>query len=456
MKLFQKIMVRIKQKLSKISRKQITVICLFSLLFSIIATSYSALSNSHINSMTVTLNYEGAKKGLTPDGKRFNIAEIKSDEVLKRAIEILGDDKLTVSEVKSRIHIDSKMPRSAIDQTTEAIASGSTYSYSPSEFDIYYSQKNKFIKNQTVDFLNALSEAYNEYFLNAYSDKSTILEFDESDDFSQYDYEEIHQVLADKVNSMITHLGSHQEESNTFRSQNTGYSFENLMNMLINLRDINLTKLEAYIIQNRISKDRTGFVRKQQYRVEKASMQFNMSQQASDIANNALDIYNAHITGVAFIPSVDQHDQFYMSRTKTGLDNLVNQSYSEGIKATSFKKNIDQQNDLINKFTYAADTPQEAMAAADGMISEICEYIERISTLSIQTDNDYISYKTNDYITFRLPDRSQANLLIPLLKNFIIGLILTVAAIQLFHLSRPWLMRKKKKLEEKLSIDNEG
>lgn len=408
----------LQKKIIKYGKKQLACILTAAVVVSLLVTIYNSIAASHINYMILSLNYEGAKQGLNPDGSRFNINEIKSDEVLKQAINLMGDDSLSVNAVKDRITIDSKMPLSAIEKTAAAIASGSTYSYNPSEFDIYYSQKKKFGKNNTVDFINSLSKAYSEYFFNKYSEKNNVLEFDSTETFEEYDYYEIKQVLTDKVNSMVSYLGRHQAENPTFRSTNTGYTFENLVNMLLNLRDHNLEKLEAYIVQNQISRDKAGFIRKQQYLADKEMLNYSSNIQASEIIRDALETYDPYVTGIAFIPSVDGNDEYYMSRTKTGLDNLAVKSYNKGITANGLKERIDMRNYLSSKFSEASVSEGNPQTA-DEMIEEICGHLEKISAVALLTDNEYISHKTKDYITFNLPEKSFKIPIIDFAKNLL-------------------------------------
>ena len=249
---------------------------------------------------------------------------------------------------------------------------------------------------------------------------------------------------------MIRYLGNHNEDSK-FRSQTTGYTFENLVTMLINLRDIDLNKYESYVLQNKISKEPISFVRKHQYTVENKSMRYDMRRQSSEIMNEALKIYDAHITGVAFIPSVDKNNQFYMSRTKTGLDNIVNKSYSDGVAAAELKKDIDADVDIINKYASAEDTPEDVKETADKMISEICDYLSKISALAIQTDSDYISSKTNNYITFKFDSKSGISYVM-IIKRFVLYFVLLTAIAALISIVYPWYNKKKKLLKNKINL----
>ena len=54
----------------------------------------------------LTIAFEGAGKGLDPQGNRFDVNGLKSDEVLEKAIEESGlKDTLPTEELKRRIYI---------------------------------------------------------------------------------------------------------------------------------------------------------------------------------------------------------------------------------------------------------------------------------------------------------------------------------------------------------------
>ena len=439
----------LKRKLFGGKKKVAIAVLSAVLVVSLLLTAYQTISQTYIDSMILTLNYEGAKKGLNPDGSRFEISEIESDEVLKSAINIMGDTSLSVDDMRDRVNIESKMPRSAIEKTQAAIASGSDYSYNPSEFDVYYSQENKFGKNNTVEFLTALSRAYNEYFMNKYSDKNNVLEFDGEYHKGEYDYYEIQEYLGDKINSMISYLSARHSENPTFRSTQTGYSFENIINMLQNLRDQDLHKLNSYIVQNQIANDKVSFVNKQQYLADKQEEQYQVNMQSSNIAKNALLEYDPKITGVAFIPSVDQYNEYYMSRTKTGLDNIVVRSHNLGVTANEFKKNADEHRYIVGKFTEDI-VAEGSNGGADEMIEELCMHLEKLSTIALKTDNEYVSQKTKNYITFNLPEKNFSIPVVAFVKNFLICLFVWYAIFRTAKLLKKRYDEKKETIKSKI------
>ncbi|MDE5964960.1 MAG: hypothetical protein K2G65_06095, partial [Eubacterium sp.] len=185
-----KLTFKLRRKLKKISKKNIIIVLVISIVCSAPIAVYDYIKVSHTNYITLTLNYANARKGLTPTGGRFNIAELKSDEVLQSALNYLGDDSLSVEDIKDRITIDAKVPMSSIDMVKNAIANDTSYTYCPSEFIIYYDQGNKLERGNTYAMLNALANAYKDYFAVNYSEKNTILDYDIEDSLEKYDYGE--------------------------------------------------------------------------------------------------------------------------------------------------------------------------------------------------------------------------------------------------------------------------
>ncbi len=429
----KKVIRKIKSKVSLIGKKPIIIICVIAFILASVVVTWNYMTVSRTNHITLTLNYADARKGLTPSGGRFNAAEIKSDEVLQRTIDILGDDSLSVEELKDAVTVNTKVPQSSVDKVTTAIASDTSYTYCPSEFDVYYVQKHKLSRNKTDTFLEALAQAYEEYFTTYYAEKNTILDYDIEDELSNYDYSEQCQMLTDKVDSMLSYLKKYNSENSAYRSPETGYSFSNLISMLNNIRDVDLAKLDSYITQNGISKDKQEYIRKQNYSIEKKSLQHNVKQQSSDIANNAMAIYNSHITGVAFIPSLDDSRQYYMSRTKTGLDLLVVDSYDSGIIAGDIWKEIDRHLYLSDKYSAAPEATSDAKQYADDMIKEIGDYIKKISDMAIQTDKDYVQDKAKNYITIIHQPKPRMAYVAMFFTMVVLFLVLIILAIMLYR-----------------------
>ncbi len=400
----KKLIGSIVRRITHIGKGQLSFILIFAVMFSGLLSTYNYLVYTHRSSMIVTLNYEGAKSGLTPEGGRFDINEIKSDEVLQRVVDSVGDKNLTVDYLRTRIDIDTRTSKSSLEQTLSAIKSGATYSYAPAEFAVSYSQKDKFGKNYLMDVIQALADSFDEYFKENYSNKNYILEYSAEEDYSKYDYDEICRVLNDTISSMIIYLTDQRAENITFVSETTGYSYTDIINKLANIRDVSVDKLNAYVMMNRVSKNKELLLNKHSYLIDTEMRKYNYVNDSSNIVNDTLSVYDGGMTGVVFVPSVDDAKEYYMGRTKTGLDNLVDKAYADGSEAVGIKKTIDSYEDTYERFSEAPESTQEQNMEAENMIKNIRAQIKEVSDLAIATDNEFQNIITNKYLAFKMPE----------------------------------------------------
>ncbi|MCD8390844.1 MAG: hypothetical protein LUD03_03260, partial [Firmicutes bacterium] len=405
-----------------LKREYLVLILVTALVFAVFSEVKYYFVDTKMQSLSLTLNYPNSEKGLNPDGSRFNMSEIKSDYILDEVIERMGYD-MTAQYLQSRLFIGAKIPQTAIDTTISSIQSGETYTYLPTTFSIYYSQKNKIAPSDAAKLLTVLAEVYEEHFNECYTEKNTVLEFDAGDyDFSDYDYSDIYTVLDDKINSMIIYISSHMSENNSFKSSDN-VNFSSVIAELQNLQDVDLAKYQAYITQNSISKDKSEYLDKLDYLIDETDRLYEKANGGSEITKAALEKYDSSLAGVAYIPSVDNSNSFYMSRTKTGLDDLTTNSYTRGIRATEYLKTLDSYNNIYEKVSSSEQASAEELDTADEMIVNICSYLENVSDVALSVDNEYLEYKTKNYITFRLPtERGIINISL-MIKYAVLGLI---------------------------------
>ncbi len=383
------------------------LILLVTAAFVLIGSILNVVIYYNKQSMTLSLDYMGIEKGLNPDGSRFNVFEIKSDEVLERTLQKLNLPNLTIADIRDRISIESKMPGNAAQKVKEAKLSGTNYSYIPNEFIISYSQKSKLGKSHTIAFLTALSEAYTEYFNEKYSDKNDVLKVSEHND-SSYEYVEIAGVYQNKINAMIEYLQKRNNENKTFRSDETHQTFLNLITALENLRDIEVEKYRSFVVSSSLAKEQDVYLRKLDYTLSVLKRDYEKAQESTEFTRDAMEQYDPNITGTIFIPSLDIDDKFYMNKTQTGLDYLAQDAYERGIYAEEISAYIDNYEYLVAAFSKTVPTDQHEKneATAKTLLAEIDQRLLELSGLAYQTDSEYLEEKTRDYLSFEIPKYS--------------------------------------------------
>jgi len=398
----------------KILYRRKKLIIITTLMFTFVSATYNFLALYNKLTMTLSLNYPAAEQGLNPDGTRFNVFEIKSDEVLDRAIANFNSVGITVDELRDRIDIYAKSSNKTVERVKTANISGKDFKYIPNEYSISYSQKDKFSKNHTYDMLKALATAYKSVFEEKHTEKNVALKFDKAsfEDYKHYEYVEIADLLTDKLETMERYISKRNGENATFRADETGQTFENLLVMVQSLKNIEVEKYRAFVVSSALAKNRGAYIKKLIYSVDTMTIDRSKTISETNFVRGAIAKYDPNITGVAFIPSLDTNNEFYMNRTKTGLDYLTSTAYNAGINTEKLTKEIDKCNYLINIFSNTSITDEEnkrLAQTAEDMLIKLGDRFTEIEAIALKTDGEYMLYKTKDYIKFTIPQNSILN-----------------------------------------------
>ena len=430
-----------------LKKKYIILILVVSVLFGMMGEAYNLVIKERQGSMVIEFNYPGSENGLNPDGSSFDISVLKSDEVLNRAKANLKDQGIDTDFLKSRIFITSKISSAMMDKVVSNVQNEKNNVYLPTTFYVYYSQKNKFSKNETALFMQSLANAYREYFNEKYSEKNDVLKFQATDyDFENADYDEIYTVLGNKVDSMIMFMQAHQKENRAFYSEDQ-VNLGTAVKRLESFRDVNLMKFNSYIVQNCVSKNNQEYVKRVNYFVENKTMEYEKFRDASEITKRILSEYDPSVIAIAFIPSIDSKNNYYMSQAKTGIDDLTKQSYEDGMSASRVLKDVNAYQNLSVKFKEAGPADATTRDKADEMVKLLLSELEEISADVLKTDTEYLQHKTMNYLKIRLPQHTSVINLRLILKFAILGFVLAMAVVVITEMLQEKFGEKFKKLK---------
>ena len=412
-----------------LKKRYLIFLLLMTAAFALAGEIYHFFILSNIRTMTISLNYPGAEQGLNPDGSRFNISEMSNDEIIDEAKSGLEMNKMTNAEIKDRLFITSKISQRAIDNVVSDIRDGMEGSYIPTTYYIYYSQKDKLAKNETYEFLLALAESYEKYFTRRHAENNSILDYTtQNNDFSDYDYSEIYNILYNRSEQMLTLIQSHKDENRGFRADDN-LNFDTVSDELSNFKNVRLEKFYAYVIQNEISKNRPEYLNKLSYLIDKSTLSYRKNMESSEIIKNALKKYDPQITAVAFIPSFDNTNSYYMSRTKTGIDDLARDSYADGMNAAKIAKKLDRYKNQQDKLEKVQNTSADKLSETDAYLAELLNDFEQLSKKVLRLDNEYLEYKTENYFSYKIVGKSRV-ISLPVIKKFaVLGFVFAILII---------------------------
>jgi hypothetical protein len=353
-------------------------------------------------SATLTLNYEEAAKGLYPNSTRFSISLIKSKEVLNRVIEKAGLSGITAEQIAANI--------SATGTGVNGLGSGEgDYSIATS-YVITYKQNTEISQIGATEMLKLILQAYKEEFYENYAYGNADLTC-QIDDYDDLEYLEIAELFTREGNKITRYLKEKINENGTFQSEKTGETFASLKKLIDNFMDVDLEKYSSFVTQSGLSKDKERYIDKLEYQNKLLDIQYQKFMGEYQIRLDAIDIYDAALTAVVLVPTVDTEREFYMSRTKVSIDYQAEAAKSANSNANDVNEQINENKYVISQLETTGASSQKDIEKAESMILEMKAKLEEITEKTVVTNREYTRYKTKNYLSTTITERSTADLL---------------------------------------------
>ena len=370
--------------------KRRSFVLAFFLLLSLALCGFHYYRSLHTASTILSLDYEEASKGLTPNRTRFNIFEIRSAEVMERLIDYAGlEGKITPDELSECVSVRA---------THDKSISGSVH-YISTSFIVSFTDNGTTDGIPAKDMLSLLCKAYREYFVEHYGFNHSILSFDVGDLKFNDEYLMAADLLELKCSQLEKYVQLRRRESKNFQDPDTGNTFSSLEQRVSNFYTYDLARLRSYIIENGIANDRAGLVSMLDYKIRMDSLMYNKMMAAYEEDNKGIQMYDAAMSAVVMIPTQDETMQYYMSRTKTGMDNLVLHADAQLAGTAERMERIEYNAYLTEKLeTNGADRMKTEKA--DAMILEMEASLDQIAADIQAVDSVYSSTKARNYIGF--------------------------------------------------------
>ena len=172
-----------------------------------------------------------------------------------------------------------------------------------------------------------------------------------------------------------------------------------MLQRINNFFDCDLARLRSYIIENGIANDQSALSAMLDYKIRMDRLEHDKLMAAYDEDNKGIEIYDTAMSAVVMIPTEDVTMRYYMSRTKTGMDNLALHADAQLAGATERTKEIEYKKYLIGKMQ--SGTPKaEQREKADAMIRQMTSTLDSLASDIRTVDSAFASYKARNYLSF--------------------------------------------------------
>lgn len=367
----------------------VVLMCVF--VFISLIVTYTGSFNK--KSVVLSLNYEEASKGQNPNLTRYNVYELKSDRVMERVISNAGlQDVLTPTELSEHIDIAENSSGKTIDPNDS-----STY-YISTSYTVSY-RMNREIKNISVDdMMTLICKSYNDMFHEEYVGTKSVLKYDLGD-IEGKEYIEIAKLFTNKSDQMLRYIQQRIEENATYRSDITGQSFQTIKKMIQNVQNYSIKKYSAFVLESGLSRNKDHYIRTLNYKNDMLNINYQKFMIDYNVRKQQVQDYDSAMIGTVMVPSINEKQEYYMSRTNTGTDYLTKEADYSLSQGNAVDRDIIDNNDIIAKVN-ASTADEESYKKADELIKIVDEELKQVANTADTTDKEYIKHTTKDYLTF--------------------------------------------------------
>lgn len=425
---FQKLWMLIKK-----SGVRILIFCLAAaVLMAIIGGSVALATKQNMATVStlIDFNFKGIEEGKDPFGRTMDVTKLKSSHVVGRAMAALAEDGTVIDkkyqdEIINNMTIEGVIPDDIMQQilvirqiaasNSSALTQLSNLKYFPSRYLITISNLKKcgLTKETGTKLLNAITTQYVVYFKENYTENNILSSTITDVDTEEYDFVEIYDIYADQIADVINYLTVKSTEAPTFRSNETKLSFNDLISSLQVIRDLDLTRYEAYVVENGVTNDRTFVLSYMDRRLNSLKSQQVKAEADVKSIQEALDSYQ-------------NGDIIYVtengSTTATGgptaqYDSMHSQLITAQKTLNTLNMNIADMKERIEKFTTAIDPSGEqagdalrheeiATQRAQSISQKLSREVDNINkTVEEYLDTEYF----NDAVQVAVPASYQLN-----------------------------------------------
>ena len=367
----------------------VVLMCVF--VFISLIVTYTGSFNK--KSVVLSLNYEEASKGQNPNLTRYNVYELKSDRVMERVISNAGlQDVLTPTELSEHIDIAENSSGKTIDPNDS-----STY-YISTSYTVSY-RMNREIKNISVDdMMTLICKSYNDMFHEEYVGTKSVLKYDLGD-IEGKEYIEIAKLFTNKSDQMLRYIQQRIEENATYRSEINGQSFQTIKKMIQNVQNYSIKKYSAFVLESGLSRNKDHYIRTLNYKNDMLNINYQKFMIDYNVRKQQVQDYDSAMIGTVMVPSINEKQEYYMSRTNTGTDYLTKEADYSLSQGNAVDRDIIDNNDIIAKVN-ASTADEESYKKADELIKTVDEELKQVANTADTTDKEYIKHTTKDYLTF--------------------------------------------------------
>ena len=358
----------------------------------------------------ISFSYDGIEKGLDPNGRDFDVNSIKNPAVIESAVTELGIDMDQLEYIRQGISIDGLIPKNAIDRITtyKSILENSAnpnlataqamldVTYYPTQYKVYFDYNDTTLtSSQALAVFNRILELYENYFYEQYGYNESLGSAITAIDYKSYDYSEAVDVFDTNIQTLKKYVRKlSKEDTSRFRSVTTGYTFDDLYEVINTIDTIDLEKISSIINVNNITKDKDESLAYYDYRIKSLTRQ--KAQYEEQIADVADSIAKYQKDEIFVFTNTNEDSSMHSTVASEQYDKMLQQKIDLTAQLAEVKQRINYYTERQNSLKEKKSSSTEDVTKVETQLDSVYEKINNAVSLVNATADDY--YKN---VTFK-------------------------------------------------------
>ena len=423
------------------------VLLIGALVCMLVLAVLSCLGQGKTYQVRVSYVYRGSENGRYPDGHRLLRDDLIDIDRINEALDAMRSkgwyEDISAERIQDNLSVRDFLTNPVQDRVQSLRAQGEAYTYYNNEFIITFTQPLSLHLKDTSDFFGLFRKDRSKEFVDELV-KAVLMDFAQNHtegdiftDFANYmqigdaDYSKIVDAYNDKVDLCINYLSKKNTADNTFVSETTGLSFDDLIIAYQSLKDVQISRLDKYSSSDKVTRSLNELINQLEVDIENQNLVEKKKQDESSIAKSAMLEYDHTFSENIIIVSVNEENGLYQARPKTAYDTVTQRSLDAGVAASLARNTAENKETLISEYSASMSSGNISakLAEAEDLVSDVYAEYDRLCELSSKTIADYQNEIYKNYIktTAVENDAGLLKTIIKLCAFFVLGLCLTCA-----------------------------
>jgi hypothetical protein len=332
-------------------------------------------------SSSIEFSFEHAAEGLSPNGARYDLSGLTSDDVLNAALKDAGlDGQYTAEDLRANLIVSGIYPKDIADRMSryESVLDGDINKVTVEDFHatLYsvtlYNDFDKNISRENLEsLLTAVMSEFRAYFEKTYSvflSRDNLL-----DNLSDYDYPQQLEVLDGSITRLEDFAKEMAEAHPEFLAD--GQGFADVAVRFEGLRTTDLERISGMVTMNALSRDQERIVAQYENQIKVLEIQLKEQKQEAKDTEELINQYTKD--DIIYVSTTGALQQVGSNSTQT-YDTLVARRREIEDSIADLNKQVAQlqlklsdiQSETVKTETPAAETEEGETTAAESAAAE--------------------------------------------------------------------------------------